>query len=590
MYNNVYRHIIKNSKNAYFYGDIIMDKYENIVGFKILDMNESLMQISGLVEENIIHNTLNNILSPEIDWIEILKEVMNKGQYNHIHYVELLCEWYELDIHKINNTQIYALINKTYQLDNYTKALIEVFPADICNKDNGRRYIANSQSILKSQTIEDGDARKDVRMHSVYTEQDDMPGKIGFGFDISNKKDLNFEYEELKKVMELSINKVAENEQQLNNVINGINDAIIFSDLSNIIYVNKAFEDIFEIKRSDFSNNPRILYELLPEESKLLIEKYNHDENYDLKFKINTWNGNSKWIWYKGYLLDSNDKYSQKINIVRDITDKIENDLKLEKLKIEFLSNITHEFKTPLNLIFSSLQLIKMKVKNNETNIDSIRKYIKIIEQNSLRLLKLTNNLIDTTKIESGYLKCEYENADIINFVEQIFNSIEEYANSRNIQLVFDTNVDEHIISFDMDKVERIILNLLSNAVKFNNEDGYIYLTITVKKDYTQISVKDTGIGIAKDTIESVFSRFTQVNNGLTKISEGSGIGLSLTKSLIEILEGNITIESEVGKGTEFIINIPNKNLSDNKIVSNITNEYNSFVKKLEIEFSDIYY
>ncbi len=413
----------------------------------------------------------------------------------------------------------------------------------------------------------------DVIKTPLVDENNNVLGVIGVTRDVTEQKEIE--------------NKIKKNQEQLISILNGIQDAIILSDKENILYVNNAFENIFGVKNDGLIKNPALLLELCEDDYKSFLSNYDYDKIYNLEFKIRTNDNKIKWICYKDSYIDK-DK-SQKITVIRDITSKKEYTLELDRLKTEFFSNITHELRTPLNLIFSSLQLIDLKIDSNDIKVNDYKRYAKIVRQNSLRLLKLVNNLIDSTKLESSYLTCNCNNIDIVYFTEEIFNSIEPYARVKNINLIFDTNVEEKHTYFDVDKLERIILNLLSNAIKFNKENGSIYLTINAKDNYTQISVKDTGIGMPNDKIDSIFDRFVQVNNRMTKISEGSGIGLSLTKSLIDNLGGNIKVISKLNEGSEFIVTLFDQSLDDNCNKPNQSNQYNEFVSKLEIEFSDIY-
>lgn len=206
-----------------------------------------------------------------------------------------------------------------------------------------------------------------------------------------------------------------------------------------------------------------------------------------------------------------------------------------------------------------------------------------------MRLLKLVNNLIDSTRIDSGCLDYNPQNKDIVAFVENICESVVEFSHSQNIDLIFDTDQEEKIISFDSDKMERIVLNLLSNAIKYNKENGRIDVEIKCNEDYIDINVRDTGVGIPSDKIGDVFEKFKQVDNRLTKISEGSGIGLSIVKSLVALHNGMVDVSSKVGVGTEFKVKIPNKlqRFEGNKYL--IRNESINMNKKIQIEFSDIY-
>ena len=257
--------------------------------------------------------------------------------------------------------------------------------------------------------------------------------------------------------------------------------------------------------------------------------------------------------------------------------------------KANFLSNLTHEFKTPLNLIFSSVQLLNKKIKsNNVFSYDDIEKYLKIINQNSYRMLKLVNNISEDNKIDLGHSNYSPINANIIYFIEDICESIEPFVNSNNMSIVFDTDVEELIISFDMEKMERIILNLISNSVKFRkNNKGKIILSITHNDEFVNISVRDNGIGISRADIGKIFEKYVRLNDERSIIKEGTGIGLSLVKSLVKLHDGEVTVDSEIGQWTEFNIKIPNKT-SVKELVDTYEKDLDR-VEKIRIEFSDIY-
>jgi len=288
--------------------------------------------------------------------------------------------------------------------------------------------------------------------------------------------------------------------------------------------------------------------------------------------------------------------------ILRDISDrqKAEEYKRLfyeakeyNNLKTQFFANISHELRTPLNLILGTTQLIEMNSSYfNKGYGDKSHKYVKILKQNCYRLLRLVNNLIDITKIDSGYLEPSFKNCDIIRIVEDITLSVAEFLNEKNIIVEFDTNVEEKVISCDPDMIERIIMNLLSNAIKFMIGKGMIKVNILAEEDKVIISVIDTGIGIPKEKIKEIFQLFRQVDKSLTRNHEGSGIGLYLVSSLVKMHEGSIKVNSEYLKGSEFKITLPVK-----KIETNVE-EIDFFdceklndnrVEIIKVEFSDIY-
>lgn len=275
------------------------------------------------------------------------------------------------------------------------------------------------------------------------------------------------------------------------------------------------------------------------------------------------------------------------IDTVRDISHRSE----IERLRLEFFANLSHELRTPLNLIFSSLQTIELVEKDSLKNNNRLKNYIEIINQNSKRLLKLVNNLIDSTKFDCGYYEYEPKNYNIVHFIENIAMSVADFAKQNDITLTFDTDVEEKIMAFDLEKLERTMLNLLSNSIKYTNSPGKIEVLLKDCGETFNITVKDNGIGIPNNKLKVIFERFKQVENRLRKRSEGSGIGLSLVKDLVKIQGGTIEVKSEVGVGSEFTIKLPVKVLSDNGAFkeSNYRDLSNSTVTRMNIEFSDIY-
>lgn len=256
---------------------------------------------------------------------------------------------------------------------------------------------------------------------------------------------------------------------------------------------------------------------------------------------------------------------------------------------MNFLSNLIHEFKTPLNLIFSSMQLLNKKLDNDNISKIDLGKYLNIINQNSYRMLKLVNNIVDDSKIDIGHDEYNPINHDIVSFVENICESIDSFIKLNNMTLIFDTDIEELIVAFDVEKIERIILNLISNAIKFRKEDnGNILLKISSDDKFVKISVRDNGIGISEENINKIFDKYVRLNDERSMVKEGTGIGLSLVQSLVKLHDGNVSVNSSFGNWTEFIVNIPNIK-SNKKLEYAINSNELDRVEKIKIEFSDIY-
>ena len=292
-------------------------------------------------------------------------------------------------------------------------------------------------------------------------------------------------------------------------------------------------------------------------------------------------------------------RYSFKRKIVENLEMLVQEDKRLlkesselEKLRTQFFANITHELRTPLNVILASIQLCKFYFeKEKGTHNVNLSKHLKTMKQNCYRLMRLVNNLIDTTKIDVGFLEKHAGNHNIVKIVEDITMSIQEFTENKGINLFFEKNSEEKIIACDVDKIERIMLNLISNAIKFTDQGGSIYVKVEDKGENIVISVRDTGIGIPRDKQNAIFERFVQVEQTLTKNKDGSGIGLAMVKSFVEMHGGTITAVSEYGKGSEFIMVLPVTTVENKKEEICLEEvETQRRIERINIEFSDIYY
>ncbi len=229
----------------------------------------------------------------------------------------------------------------------------------------------------------------------------------------------------------------------------------------------------------------------------------------------------------------------------------------VDKQKARFFANISHEFRTPLTLI-------KGPVKNAlETSDEKVSKEDKLmILNNADRLLKLVNQLLDLSKLDAKSLELNPVKGDINEFIRAVGSAFSSYANQRNIKYYLSVSEKELFTMFDQDKLEKIIYNLLSNAFKFTPDNGEISLKTVFNNEILTIEITDTGIGIPPENLPFIFDRFFQSDNSLTREYEGTGIGLSLTKELIVLMNGDIHVESKEGSGSKFTIVIPIKQIT----------------------------
>jgi signal transduction histidine kinase/ligand-binding sensor domain-containing protein len=240
--------------------------------------------------------------------------------------------------------------------------------------------------------------------------------------------------------------------------------------------------------------------------------------------------------------------------------------IKLERNKNSYFVNLSHELRTPLNVISSTNQLINELMKKDTTiKKQSLTHYIDVSQRNCKRLLNLINNIVDSTKLQNDMYVISLKETDIVYLVEETALTLIDYVNTKGIELIIDPEIEEKVIMCDSYEIERCIVNLIGNAAKFTPEGGKITITIKDLEDRVMISVLDTGIGIEEKYQKIIFDRFSQVVDLNNEVKGGSGLGLTITNHIVKLHKGHIYVESEVGKGSNFVIILPTN--------PNITNE-----------------
>lgn len=577
-------------------------------------VNDKMLLLLGMDYKEVIYKDFFDVLSEykeDKDFIKILKNPSGKNS-NYTKYIKQLKDFINIIIQKEddNHFSLYFenCIDKRFLEDIQRKDQI-FFIKDIKNRyvyvsenfkvlsgcdnediyglddikifgqDKGRKYAKSCETFIESKKFYRREICKlkdklySLHIYALYN-NNEVIGVIGILEDIIGK---------MEKINDGNT---------LAYITNNISEYIILKD-SDGVYLdcNNSFLEELNLTREEVigkkvTDIPR-LNNMFKNTVATDLEVINEGRKkiYNESIKINEKSVEFEII--KEPFLDSYGNLVGIIDTVRDISHRSE----IERLRLEFFANLSHELRTPLNLIFSSLQTIELVEKDSLKNNNRLKNYIEIINQNSKRLLKLVNNLIDSTKFDCGYYEYEPKNYNIVHFIENIAMSVADFAKQNDITLTFDTDVEEKIMAFDLEKLERTMLNLLSNSIKYTNSPGKIEVLLKDCGETFNITVKDNGIGIPNNKLKVIFERFKQVENRLRKRSEGSGIGLSLVKDLVKIQGGTIEVKSEVGVGSEFTIKLPVKVLSDNGAFkeSNYRDLSNSTVTRMNIEFSDIY-
>lgn len=291
------------------------------------------------------------------------------------------------------------------------------------------------------------------------------------------------------------------------------------------------------------------------------------------------------------------------ICMMDDVTDNVLKRMEIEErndelakmieMKDEFLLLMSHELKTPLSVITSSIQALEIMCKNELS--DKVTKYINKIRQNAYQQLKLVNNILDNTRVNSGYFRLNKTSVDLVQLTRMITDSISVFAERKRIRLTFSSAIDQAVLEMDIEIYERILLNLLSNAVKYTPEgksiDVRVFLIDLKGRENICVQVKDNGIGIPSDKKDLIFERFGRADKLLGKYTESTGIGLYLVKMLVSLMEGEINLDSIVGVGSTFSLLFPtmhSKAAAQQVYVMETPSE--QLINATTIEFSDIYY
>ncbi|WP_193708460.1 ATP-binding protein [Alkalibaculum sporogenes] len=372
------------------------------------------------------------------------------------------------------------------------------------------------------------------------------------------------------------------NSQALRN-LKGINDQVSTKNVSDII--GTSYLEYFMFNRDEIDKVKNSLNDLTDKKGNAYyFFRHFIFKGKDLFIKV---------MFQPMY--DVNKDVYQIVIISIDLTEQIVAKNELEKALItqdEIFANISHELKTPLNVIFTANQLTEYNLKNSsleDHEKSEMHRNINLIKQNCYRFMKLINNIVDLSKLDSGFFKINLSNENIVEVIENIVESVVEYTNEKGLQILFDTDIEEKILACDPNKLERILLNLISNAIKFSNPGSEIFVGIIDKGQSVEISVKDTGVGIDEKHLSTIFERFHQIDKTLARNAEGSGIGLSLVKSIVDLHGGKISVDSQVGKGSIFKVELPVK-LIDQTILLEKSEQGRDRVEMIKIEFSDIYH
>lgn len=360
-------------------------------------------------------------------------------------------------------------------------------------------------------------------------------------------------FNEMIEIMDSTISEVEYSHLQMTSILKSISHGILAIDIDgNIMLINE------EAKRMLKCNSEKQIEGLnvnvLINEEKLLKEivsfkgsKQNKSKelkiNDDLVYKISL---------DPIYLQDVKNIIIGSIVNIEDITEKV----RLENMRSDFVANVSHELKTPLTSISGFVETLKL---NEDIDPQTRNRFLGIIESESNRLKRLIEDILLLSFIENQ----ENSLVDSVNIYEvfiEIYDMTSYIAKSKNIKLTYEFSDKSIKVCSNRDYIKQVFLNLIDNAIKYTPENKEVHVNVSSSKGNICISVKDTGVGIPEEDIERIFERFYRVDKARSRDVGGTGLGLAIIKHIVKSLGGNISVKSELGKGSEFIVIIPQKN------------------------------
>ncbi|MBU8879674.1 PAS domain-containing protein [Bacillus sp. FJAT-29790] len=347
------------------------------------------------------------------------------------------------------------------------------------------------------------------------------------------------------------------NQERLSALIENMGSGLILIDSKgHINLVNRTYKENFNIQTSEFLN--KLYYEVIENKgiTALIEEIFITEQKVRKQMLIPLGIERRHFEVYGVPIIGENDVWQGILLVFHDITEL----KKLEQMRKDFVANVSHELKTPITSIKGFSETLLDGAMGDKQALEA---FLKIILQESDRLQSLIQDLLDLSKIEQQGFSLSVQKFDIMVVLEEVIAIVGGKAAEKNISIKFKKDKDTIFIEGDINRLKQVFINLITNAILYTPSDGSINISLYESKSVISIKVKDTGIGIEKDEIPRIFERFYRVDKARSRYSGGTGLGLAIVKHLVEAHKGTITVESTVGKGTAFLINL-NKRFPEN--------------------------
>lgn len=359
--------------------------------------------------------------------------------------------------------------------------------------------------------------------------------------------ELAIAFNQMAKRLKINMNVLSQEKEQLKSILRSMADGVItFNKDGSILITNPPADRFLQLWQYESENEGKIPSDL----DELLFKAVTTETEQTGEIKIQ---GRYFVVIVSPLYTQNQESVRGAVAVIRDMTEE----RRLDKLRNDFLSNVSHELRTPISMLQGYSEAIIDDIVETE---EEKKELAKIIYDESLRIGRLVNELLDLARMESGYFSLTYEVVNIRRFLERVLKKFSGIAKEKRIRLEWEIDSKDIFISIDPDRIEQVLTNLIDNALRHNDkEDGYIFVKQTEHADGIKITVEDNGSGIPEEDLPFVFERFYKADKARTRGSSGTGLGLAIAKNIIEAHHGTISVQSKLGIGTTFTIYLPYK-------------------------------
>jgi signal transduction histidine kinase/CheY-like chemotaxis protein len=607
--------LLQHLPGAYAYHEMIMDETGKATDYRFLDINPAFEELTGLVRPQIIGEPITQVLpgtvESDFDWITFYGEVAASGKSKRFtQYFEPLDRWYEIvaysdkpgyfatifwDVTQNVRQQeqltyqnnllegifnaipdVLTIMHPDLTIDSYNKAGYELLdlhesvtgkkcfelfgrtiPCDICMSQKARE---SGETERTEKYVPELDRYLECISTPIFDESRNVIRVIEQQRDITERIQAMEKIQASEKALKEAQAVALLGRWELDHT----KDRLHWSD---------TIFDIFEIDQEIFwASYEAFLDAIHPDDREKVDQAYRESlENrtpYEIIHRLRMDDGRIKWVHEQcETFFDEQGNPLKSVGVVQDITALKESEIALLEAKQQaeaanvaktlFLANMSHEIRTPMNGILGFLQLM------SETALDQQqKKYIEYITSSSETLLSIINDILDLSKIESGKMELESISFDLRSAIEAAVIPLAYRAHTRGLELnLLIRSSIPHQVKGDPTRLRQILTNLVSNAVKFTETGGVTVEAVQTEETETtstvQLVVKDTGIGMTKETLQLLFKPFTQADSSSTRRFGGSGLGLSITRDLLTLMGGEVIVESTPGLGSRFVVTLP---------------------------------